>query len=229
MDHVSGVRFDVGARAALLPLIATAGMLGAWRVTEHLRHPDQQASFGALLTAGAAWLLVACAAWAVAVATAVALEVVSSGRVRLSSATGVPRSWRLGLLLVCGVAAMGTPAYAAGGGEAGLNGLPLPDRPTHGLTTTPLASAAPASSSATTADPDSRQRVVVRSGDSLWRIAADLTHAPEARLPHLVAELHHANAAVIGSDPDLVRPGQRLVVPAGWALPGATLDEGAAR
>ena len=60
MDHVSGVRFDVGARAALLPLIATAGMLGAWRVTEHLRHPDPQASFGALLTAGAAWLLVAC-------------------------------------------------------------------------------------------------------------------------------------------------------------------------
>ncbi|HJC69400.1 MAG TPA: LysM peptidoglycan-binding domain-containing protein [Candidatus Brachybacterium intestinipullorum] len=69
-----------------------------------------------------------------------------------------------------------------------------------------------------------RRTVVVQPGDSLWSITDDvLGPAPED--PALLASswplLHEANRAVIGDDPDLLRPGQVLTVP-------AALDEEAA-
>jgi nucleoid-associated protein YgaU len=48
---------------------------------------------------------------------------------------------------------------------------------------------------------------VVRRGDTLWDLAAR-----HRRDPHSWPVLHQANGAQI-RDPDLIRPGQRLVVP----------------
>ena len=59
--------------------------------------------------------------------------------------------------------------------------------------------------------------VVVRRGDSLWDIAARHL-GPDASAAEVAVEWprwHHANRDVIGADPDLLIPGQRLVPPAG--------------
>jgi nucleoid-associated protein YgaU len=57
----------------------------------------------------------------------------------------------------------------------------------------------------------------VRPGDTLWRIAAGLLPASvdTAAVASLCGRLYDLNRAVIGDDPDLIRPGQRLRVPAG--------------
>jgi resuscitation-promoting factor RpfA len=56
--------------------------------------------------------------------------------------------------------------------------------------------------------------VVVRPGDSLWTISA--RHDPGAKAARIAAEWPSwwaANRAVIGADPDLIHPGQRLTPP----------------
>jgi nucleoid-associated protein YgaU len=57
--------------------------------------------------------------------------------------------------------------------------------------------------------------VVVRPGDSLWRIAqARLpSDADDAQVAAAVATLYAANRPVIGPDPDRLEPGQHLVFP----------------
>jgi hypothetical protein len=56
---------------------------------------------------------------------------------------------------------------------------------------------------------------VVRPGDMLWRLAEDRLpgSAPAQAVATLVERLHRRNRAVIGPDPDLIRPGEHLVVP----------------
>jgi nucleoid-associated protein YgaU len=59
--------------------------------------------------------------------------------------------------------------------------------------------------------------VTVRRGDTLWDIAARHL-GPDASAAEIAAEWprwHRANRAVIGGDPDLLRPGERLVPPSG--------------
>jgi resuscitation-promoting factor RpfA len=65
------------------------------------------------------------------------------------------------------------------------------------------------------AEPEPPTGVVVRAGQCLWSIAADLLPARSTdeeitRGWHL---LHRVNAARIGTDPDLILPGTHLVVP----------------
>lgn len=80
---------------------------------------------------------------------------------------------------------------------ASLHGLLLPDLP--------LSAPRP---------PDGGQIVVVRPGDSLWRIAARLlpADATEAEIDRVCHRIYSANARRIGSDPDLIHPGTRLDV-----------------
>lgn len=57
--------------------------------------------------------------------------------------------------------------------------------------------------------------VVVAAGDSLWKIAANRL-GPQVGDPAIataVQDWYTANRAVIGSDPDLIHPGQRLMPP----------------
>ena len=57
--------------------------------------------------------------------------------------------------------------------------------------------------------------VVVRPGDTLWHLArADLPpDASDRAVADRVREIYAANRAVIGPEPDLIRPDQRLRMP----------------
>lgn len=57
--------------------------------------------------------------------------------------------------------------------------------------------------------------VIVRAGDTLWGIAAERLSEPRTsgRIAASWPAWYAANRAIIGSDPDLLRPGQRLHAP----------------
>lgn len=53
----------------------------------------------------------------------------------------------------------------------------------------------------------------VTQGESLWRIAADVAPAEPAAVGERVETIYRANQRIIGSDPDLILPGQLLFLP----------------
>lgn len=62
------------------------------------------------------------------------------------------------------------------------------------------------------AAPDRAPRIhVVEPGESLWSIAGEFTDST-ADQAELVAAIHAENRAIIGADPDLIMPGQRLEI-----------------
>lgn len=81
-----------------------------------------------------------------------------------------------------------------------------------GTTSTVTATEAPAAPSGTTRG----GTVVVRAGDTLWSLTARHLgqDASDAEIAAAWPRWYEANAAVIGPDPDLLHPGQVLVVPA---------------
>jgi nucleoid-associated protein YgaU len=90
-------------------------------------------------------------------------------------------------------------------GAALLSGLPLPDRavaPTPSTSTTAARSHAGRSS----------HTVVVSPGDTLWGIAAQQlpVGASDRRISTRWQRVYAANRALIGPDPDVIQPGQRL-------------------
>jgi hypothetical protein len=166
-----------------------------------------------VLSEVAACVLLACLAWAWFALTVTVAE----------AWRGVPRRCRCGapdgvrrlVLAACGVAVMSagtSPALATAApghqdrfprlhGAPLLTGLPLPER-----------AVAPRRTHHREPDP---QVVVVRPGDSLWVIARrELPPgATDADVIDRWHAIYAANRAVIGADPDLVRPGQRLLLP----------------
>jgi len=112
--------------------------------------------------------------------------------------------------MCCGVALAAPLAPAAAdehpAPEPGIAGLPLPDRATGPAHEDPISAVV---------HPHARRTVVVRAGDCLWRLAAaDLPdRASAARVTARWHAIHRLNAEVIGPDPDLIRPGQRLALP----------------
>ena len=147
------------------------------------------------------------------------------------SRAGVPVGVRRVVLAACGVAlasGLAVPAHADDGHPrpSVLTGLPLPDRPTT-LDTLGLAfRLAEATSHPAPAHPHEvphdhhevpvpGSTVVVQPGDTLWDIAA--RHLPPAAgsdaIGRACAALYDLNRAVIGDDPDLIHPGQRLRLP----------------
>lgn len=159
--------------------------------------------FDQLLTAGAAWLLLACAAWAVLICLATVVETLTAGRLR-ATAWVCPAPARravltaLGVVLASGSASPGwaerapadLPVRAAG--DAGP--LPVPDRQ---------------------AGATRRAGVDVRPGDTLWGLAEQrlAPSASSGEIARLVERTHRLNREVVGPDPDLIRPGQRLLLP----------------
>jgi hypothetical protein len=168
--------------------------------------------------------VVGCTLW-LWLATAVVAGGAASGR--RTGHPRVPRAMSRMVLAACGVAlvgGLGAPAHAGdGSGRSRLDGLPLPDRAT---TTTQVSRVfARAASHHERAEPPGRRPpgvVVVRPGDTLWAIAR--AGLPPSRgddeVAARVAKIHQANRTVIGPDPDLIRPGQRLRMP-----PATTLRE----
>ncbi len=145
---------------------------------------------GALLIALTCW-----AAWWI-----VGLAVALVDR-RAAARIGPPL---LRALLVAGtIAATATPSHASQGSPVGaLDGLPMPQRP---LTSIPAA----------VADAPAEDRAhVVTAGDCLWSIVRDRSpDASDGQIAASVAQWHDTNRELIGPDPDLIQPGQRLVPP----------------
>jgi hypothetical protein len=176
--------------------------------------------FSDLLTRAALWALAAAAVWAIVVVAAIAAEAWTDGRVRIAQHLGCPVAWRASLLAVFLVLFAGfSTAQAADRDAAGepsapvagsaLDGLPLPDRPAGRPVGDPAA-------------------VVVRSGDSLWRIARRHlpANAADAVVAAAVKDLYLRNRLTIGPDPDRLEPGQRLVLPTHLAeVPPTHLEE----
>jgi hypothetical protein len=146
------------------------------------------------------------AAWLWLLTTVVVVEATTGTR-----AWGVPASLRRLVLTACGVAILTglvVPAQATPGEQhrdrrpvAVLTGLPLPDRAE--TPPPPRPSRAPAD-------------VVVRPGDTLWDLAADDLGpaADDAAIDARWREIYAHNRGVIGPDPDLIQPAQRLRLPA---------------
>src|SRR4051812_42531392 len=207
-------------------LSAAAG-LTLWQVA-----PLVAASAGTAAAPGAdparalvAWVVLLCAAmagawwfWLLGSTIATSLAAVR-GVGSLPRCLLAPRVLRTALGLVVGTTTVGTLVMNAPGAVASpaeghhrpgpvlpgaLVGLPLPDRVTGAGPRVRLPR--PAASTRATR---------VRTGDSLWSIAADRVGRPTtARVARTWPRLYAANRAVIGPDPDLIRPGTRLVVPA---------------
>ena len=165
-------------------------------MNEHLR----TAAFDDLLVTAATWLIGGCLGWAALICAAAVLEALTAGRLRATTWVGCPPSLRRVLLAGLGVALASAPTSSFATTPAAVRSerpLPVPAR---------MSGAS---------GPASTGEVVVRPGDSLWRLAdARLaTTAPVGEVADLVDHLHRRNREVIGPDPDLIRPGQRLVIP----------------
>ena len=153
--------------------------------------------------------LVACAAWAWLAAMSVVLEASAAVAPGARRIPGVPPVVRRMILAACGVvvaSALSQPASAAGDDarQDSLAGLPMPER---------ALGAAHAPAAHSHAAPS--RPLVVRPGDSLWSLAAE-DLGPEASAAAVEARwrsIYRLNRALIGPDPDLIRPGQLLELP----------------
>ncbi|KQT89354.1 hypothetical protein ASG49_16385 [Marmoricola sp. Leaf446] len=176
-------------------------------------------AFDALLETAATWVLIATLLWGAAVVLAALVERGSRGRVPALHWVGCPRRARPLLLAVAGLAVLapGMAHAAAGtadGPRPGGGALPVPSRPTDAgaVPSLPRAAARPAPAGGHRRDAG----VTVRPGDSLWTLSRERLGpaADEADVAALVERTHRRNLAVVGPDPDLLRPGQQLRFPA---------------
>ena len=191
--------------AVLMLVLVTAATRWLLEATEPLRHPAEP-EYDALLLALAAWVLIGCAAWTMLIGIAAVVETTSAGvtpghdlgRLPAFPASGPARRARSG--------SGGTGPLQSSATASAEAPLPVPTRPVGTL----QAGTQPAE------DPAGQPSgLVVRRGDSLWRIAKPRlpSSASADEVAALVHRLHHRNRGVIGADPDLIRPGQRLAVP----------------
>ena len=213
-------RPHAGRWLCLLAALVASGV-GVWALAAPWLPPvDRPDGFAGHVTAACAVALVGSWAWLALGAVAVAVQ--ASTRTSAPCRRNLP--WVPGVLRVLVPAALGVAVSTAPVGAAPVpgpgpastsyatTGLPLPDRPatTHDRRRS------------TTHDPGrpggvrgQRPRtVVVRAGDSLWSIAADLLpgSAGDAVVDATWRRLARANAARV-PDPHLILPGTRLRVP----------------
>lgn len=166
--------------------------------------PLDASTFDDLLTAIASWLLAGCGCWGALICAAVLVEAVTGGRLHATVWVGCPPALRRALFALVGVALLAVPGHASASASGAAPGsrrpapeqaLPVPARPL-----------GPARDGT---------RILVKPGDTLWHLAgARLPRtATAAEVCEQVERLHRRNRDLIGPDPDLIWPGQRLVVP----------------
>jgi nucleoid-associated protein YgaU len=209
-------------RAGLLAVAAAVAMplLAAHRPGPLVTSPDDPTAGIVGAAAWVAWALAGYLIAAIGVSAVTHLASGSGGPGRLAALARrlTPRCVRRVIELAVGataaavvVAGAGPVAYADPPRPAAAVPAPL-DWP--GLS----ASAAPVAlvSSPPRRHGGPRTEIVVRAGDSLWTLAARRLGptASEAEIAAAWPRLYAANRAVIGTDPGLIHPGQRLVPPA---------------
>ena len=191
-------------RCTLVTVSATAAVAVALRLLAPAVI-ERAPGFEGLLVSACAAAASACAVWGWLSVVAVVAEALRGVGDRPASAVpGVPRALRRLVLAGCGVAltTAAAPALATTGYDAGqvlpaaLAGLPFPVR-------------------AMDLPVQTEHVVVVRPGDSLWTITE--RHSPPATTDAEITRgwqaLYARNRAVVGDDPSLIHPGQRLVLP----------------
>ena len=210
----------LAALTPALPVMAHA-VAGAQRTVD-TRGPDALIASAAGLLAWAVW------AWGVlglVLTAASALPGVLGGAARGTLRVALPAGARrsaalllgLGLGLTAPIAGGALPALAPAASAAAPPADAVPDWPSVGAQTAPVPDW-PVGGDAAAPSPAAGSRVVVR-GDCLWHIAADSLLGQLGRLPSdrevatAVDAWWHANARVIGPDPDLLLPGQVLRAP----------------
>jgi nucleoid-associated protein YgaU len=154
--------------------------------------------------------------------------VVAGASSRLVGAVS-PRVLRRAILVGAAGALVVAPAHAeqAGAPDTGVrhsvSGLPFPDRPdaAPAAREVPPSVQRPAAASAAPGPAGSDSSVEVRPGDTLWAIARRSlpAGASATQVAAATRAWHDANRAVIGDDPDLIFPAQRLVPPTAKDLP----------
>lgn len=170
------------------------------------------------LVTGCALAGAGCIAWLWVLVTLVVVDGLRGQPTR----PGVPVVVRRVVLAACGLSLAGgwavpahadrpAPAPEPGTTRALLVGLPLPDRTT---TTTEWISSLGTGPAPVAQRPVSDE-VWVEPGDTLWGIARDSLPpgAGIAEIDRRWRAIYRANLGAIGSDPDLIRPGQRLRLP----------------
>ena len=159
----------------------------------------------AFLTFG--WLVVQCALAAVGAVPGAVGRL--ARRVRRAL---VPRVARRAVAAALGAGLLATsPAVAAQDGGPFERLHESPEPPTPLLTPSPVA---PPPQASLPRRPEPRAAVVVAPGDTLWHIAARRLAAPTPRrVAAAWRRWYAANRRVVGADPNLIRPGQRLVPP----------------
>jgi len=204
----------VRLRAAALAIGATGtlAMLAVALVPTTDLDPGQP--FADLLGQWCSLVLLGCAAWAWLITLAVLFEAVRAGGPVAEHRRGLPAAYRRLVLSACGLALAGgafSPALATPGPIH----LVPPQLGSPG-TATPVAIARPAPAVAPAPAPPGD--IVVQRGDSLWRLAADRLppDADDLTIAHTWQRLYAANHDLIGADPDLILPGQRLARPRVW-------------
>jgi nucleoid-associated protein YgaU len=216
--------------AGLLPVLVEVAQVAA-------RGELGAAAFDSLLVWGCATVAGAVTIWLWLVAT---LVTVDAARGVPAARRGVPVALRRAVLVLCGAAltsGLAAPAMAAGTTSPGpgspgqaLAGLRLPERvavapPAHHDRTPPpvagvaepVAAPVAASVAASVAAPvaASGTTIVVAPGDTLWDIAAERLgpHPSDVQTAAAWPALYALNRELIGPDPGLIEPGQRLVLP----------------
>ena len=200
-DAVSGAQRTVDTQGADVLIASAAGLL-AWAVWAW-------GALGLVLTAASA------VPGAVGSAARALLHVALPAGARRSAALLLG----LGLGISAPLAGVALPALAPTA-SAATAVQDVPDWPAADRPGTPVPDwpAPPPAADASRAAPAPSDRIVVR-GDCLWHIAADSLLGQLGRLPSdgevaaAVDAWWHANADVIGPDPDLLLPGQVLRAP----------------
>ena len=199
---VATVRTAPLSRSVAVALLVTIAAAAAVRVLLQQLDPRvatvEEALVGSCLLA-----LVGCVVWGWLGVMSVVLEASAPGS-RGARFPAVPRVLRRLVLAACGVVAAGalSQAASAAGHDAQrdpLAGLPMPER---------AVDVAPAPARPTPS-------VVVGVGDCLWSLAAeDLgPRASDGDVEARWRSIYRLNRALIGPDPDLIRPGQVLELP----------------
>jgi hypothetical protein len=192
-------------RCSVVVLAATGVAGGALLLLAPSVGSAAGSGFAEALVRASAAIACGCVVWGWLGVIAVVLEALRRpGTAGTRSTRGVPVVLRRLVLAACGVALTATAAPAlAGSGTDAQHGMPQ------------VLAGLPFPSRATDLAAQTGPEVVVRSGDSLWAITerrladgasdADITSGWQA--------LYARNREVVGDDPSLIHPGQRLVLP----------------
>ena len=199
-----------------------AGFVLAWLVPDlALLSRGRVGDFESLLVTGCTLAGLACTVWLWGLVTLVVAEALQGRPAR----AGVPAVVRRVVLAACGLSLAGAfiapaqadrdapPPESGSAAEALVVGLPVPDRAT---TTTEWLGTVAGSRPAREAPPaETRDAVRVEPGDTLWGLAGATLPADATadEIDRRWRAIYRANRDTIGADPDLIRPGQRLVLP----------------